>query len=83
MRIEKHVLKVLKAIAEYHDISLGDLVESIVLHAFEGAPPFGSAGLERIADLRRIYGLRFRAGDSHRFVERTRRGGSRRKGARK
>jgi hypothetical protein len=36
VRIEKRLLKVLKAFAEYHDITLGDLLEGIVLHAFDG-----------------------------------------------
>ena len=27
VRMEKRILKVLKALAEYHDISLGDLLE--------------------------------------------------------
>ena len=37
VRMEKRMVKVLKALAEYLDISLGDLLEGIVLHAFEKA----------------------------------------------
>ncbi|HEX8956305.1 MAG TPA: hypothetical protein VF798_08525 [Burkholderiaceae bacterium] len=69
LRIEKQMLKVLKAIAEYHDLSLGDLVEGIVLHAFEGKCAFGPESLERIADLKRIYGMHIGAGDAHRLSE--------------
>lgn len=69
VRMEKRTLKVLKAIAEYHDISLGDLLEGIVLHAFEGKQPFGSEGIARIRELRRIYGLDLDASHSHRLVE--------------
>jgi hypothetical protein len=65
LRIEKQMLKVLKAIAEYHDLSLGDLVEGIVLHAFEGKCAFGAESLERIADLKRIYGMQIGADDAH------------------
>src|SRR5210317_408153 len=36
IRIEKRMLKVLKGLAECLDITLGDLVEGIVLHAFPG-----------------------------------------------
>ncbi len=68
-RIEKRMLKVLKALAEYHDIALGDLVEGIVLHAFEGKSAFGEQSLERIADLKRIYGLNLDASAAHRLVE--------------
>jgi hypothetical protein len=69
VRLEKRLLKVLKALAEYHDITLGDLLEGIVLHAFEGKPPFGDASRARIADLKRIYHLDLDAGASHRLVE--------------
>jgi hypothetical protein len=69
LRIEKQMLKVLKALAEYHDLSLGDLVEGIVLHAFEGKSAFGEESLARIQDLKRIYGLKLAAKDAHRLQE--------------
>ena len=69
VRIEKRILKVLKAVAEYHEISLGDLLEGIVLHAFEGKTPFGPATLERINDFKRLYGLDLTARHSHKLVE--------------
>ena len=67
LRIEKRVLKVLKGVAEIHDLSLGDLVEGIVLHAFEGQCAFGPDTLARIADLKRVYGLDLDARASHRM----------------
>jgi hypothetical protein len=69
MRIEKRILKVLKAMAEVHDMSLGDLIEGIVLHAFEGKAPFGKESLKKIADLKKIYGLTLNAVDSHQLIE--------------
>ena len=69
LRIEKRVLKVLKGVAEIHDLSLGDLVEGIVLHAFEGQCAFGPDTLGRIADLKRVYGLDLDAASAHQFVE--------------
>ena len=69
MRIEKRILKVLKAMAEVHDMSLGDLIEGIVLHAFEGKAPFGKESLKKIADLKKIYGLTLSAADSHQLIE--------------
>ena len=69
VRMEKRMLKVLKAIAELHECSLGDLLEGIVLHAFEGKTPFGKPALEKIAELRRIYDLDLTAADSHLLVE--------------
>lgn len=69
LRIEKRMLKVLKALAEYHDIGLGDLVEGIVLYAFDGRCAFGPDSLQRIADIKHIYGLDLDAGAAHRLIE--------------
>ena len=65
VRMEKRMVKVLKALAEYHDLSLGDLLEGIVLHAFENKPPFSRETLRRIAQLKAVYGLTYGAGASH------------------
>ena len=69
VRLEKRILKVLKGLAEYHDITLGDLLEGIVLHAFEGKSPFGESSLAVIADLKRIYHLDLDATSSHLLIE--------------
>lgn len=69
VRLEKRLLKVLKGLAEFHDISLGDLLEGIVLHAFDGKVPFGEASLERIRGLKKIYGLDLDSRASHRLRE--------------
>lgn len=69
VRLEKRLLKVLKGLAEYHDMTLGDLLEGIVLHAFEGKCPFGEESLRRIADLKRIYKLDLDSTASHRLIE--------------
>lgn len=79
VRIEKRLLKVLKALAEYHDMSLGDLLEGIVLHAFEGKAPFGSESLKRISDLKKVYGLDLTAAHSHKLIESTKAKPSKRK----
>jgi hypothetical protein len=69
VRMEKRLLKVLKGLAELKDLSLGDLLEGIVLHAFEGKSPFAKETLAQIVDLKKIYGLSLRAADSHRLKE--------------
>ena len=69
VKIEKRLLKVLKGLAEYHDMTLGSLLEGIVLHAFEGKAPFERATIERIAQLKKIYGLDLDARASHRLRE--------------
>ena len=71
VRMEKRLLKVLKGLAELKDITLGDLLEGIVLHAFEGKAPFSPATLKEIEQLRKVYGLTLKATDSHMLKERT------------
>ena len=69
VKLEKRMVKVLKALAEYHDMTLGDLLEGIVLHAFEGKAPFGRVTIARIGELKRIYGMDYDARASHRLRE--------------
>jgi hypothetical protein len=69
LRIERNTLKVLKGLAEYLDLSLGDLVEGIVLHAFAGSSPFSPDTLAKIEQLRSVYGLTLTAADAHTLTE--------------
>src|SRR5437588_9267207 len=75
VRMEKRLLKVLKALAEYHDLSLGDLLEGIVLHAFDGKTPFSPSSLKRIHALKKFYALDLDSSASHRLTEMKRRWG--------
>jgi hypothetical protein len=70
VRLEKRLLKVLKALAELKDMTLGDLLEGIVLHSFEGKLAFSPATLDQITQLRKLYNLTLRASDSHNLKER-------------
>jgi hypothetical protein len=70
VRMERRVLKVLKALAEYKNMTLGDLLEGIVLHAFDGKAPFTGETLRKIAELKSIYELDLDARASHRLRER-------------
>jgi len=69
VRMEKRMVKVLKGLAEYHDLSLGDLLEGIVLHAFENKPVFSDRSLAIIHKLKDAYGMDYDASASHRFTE--------------
>lgn len=69
VRIESSLLKVLKGLAEYTDLSLGDLLEGIVLHAFEGKAPFSAETQQVIDQLKVVYGCELSARDSHKLVE--------------
>jgi hypothetical protein len=69
VRVEARMLKVLKALAEYLDVSLGELLEGIVLHAFEGKPVFDPPTRQAIERLREVYGLELRAEDAHSLRE--------------
>jgi hypothetical protein len=70
VRLEKRMLKVLKAIAEQKDMTLGDLLEGIVLHAFEGKAPFSPQTLKEIEQFKSLYGMTLKASDSHNLKER-------------
>lgn len=70
VRMEKRMLKVLKAIAEQKDMTLGDLLEGIVLHAFEGKAPFSPQTLKEIEQFKALYGMTLKANDSHNLKER-------------
>lgn len=69
VRLEARTLKVLKALAEYLDLTLGDLLEGIVLHAFESKSPFGEETLEAISKLKEVYGMTLAASDAHTLGE--------------
>lgn len=69
VRLERRLLKVLKGLAEYLDMSLGDLIEGIALHAFEGRLPFDEETMRAINELKKIYGLELSAEDSHMLVD--------------
>jgi len=69
VRLERRLLKVLKSLAEYLDLSLGDLIEGMALHAFEGQAPFSAETLEKIAALKAVYGLDLAAADAHKLTE--------------
>jgi hypothetical protein len=73
VRMEKRLLKVLKAVAELKEMTLGDLLEGIVLHAFEGKlVPFSPQTLKEIEQFKSIYGMTLKATDSHNLKERKR-----------
>lgn len=69
VRIEKSLLKVLKGLAEYCEISLGDLLEGIVLHSFEGKAPFSPETMQVIGKLKTVYDCPLTAEDSHKLRE--------------
>jgi hypothetical protein len=71
VRLEKRMAKVLKAVAEYFDVSLGELLEEIVLHSFEGggANAFTDEVIPKIREIQKVYGMNYGTHDRYRFVE--------------
>ena len=69
VRIEKSLLKVLKGLAEYCELSLGNLLEGIVLHSFEGKAPFSDDTIKVVKGLKEVYGCTLTAADSHKLLE--------------
>jgi hypothetical protein len=70
VRLEARLVKVLKGLAEYLDVSFGDLLEGIALHALEQKVAFNATTRQAIEQLRAVYGLDLRAEDSHQLVDR-------------
>lgn len=69
LRLEKRLVKVSKALADSLDLTLSDLVEGVLLHAFDGRAPFSAATLARAAQLKEVFGLDLAAADAHRLTE--------------
>ena len=69
VRIEKRMLKVLKALAELYDLSLGDLLEGIVLHSMEGKQTFNDDSIKRIEQLKQVYGMDYDSSAAHNLIE--------------
>jgi len=69
MRMEKKMIKVLKALAEYLDLSLGDLMEGLILHAFENKAPFSENILSKINEIKKVYDFDLNASHSHKLIE--------------
>ena len=71
IRMEKSMVKVLKAMAEYGDMSLGELIEDIILHSFEGgtAQTFGPDDIKTLNEFKKLYGMNYDVHSNYRFVE--------------
>ncbi|MEO6397961.1 MAG: hypothetical protein ABIP13_05800 [Tepidiformaceae bacterium] len=78
VRLEKRMVKVLKGLAEFEGVTLGQLLEKIVLHSFEPMPgeegewsasPHGKRALAAISDLKRVYGMEFDVHATYVFEE--------------
>ncbi len=72
------MVKVLKGLAEFKNMTLGNLLEEIVLHSFEPVPghegemtasAHNKKALLAIADLKRIYGMDYDTHSSYRFQD--------------
>ena len=69
VRIERSLLKVMKGVAELHNLTLGDLIEGVMLHAFEGKAPFSPQTLAKIVELKNVYDCQLGAANAHRLRE--------------
>lgn len=69
IRLEKKILKVLKGLAEHRDLSVGQMLELILMHSFENHACFSKTGLETVKDLKKVYGLNYDVHDYENFIE--------------
>ena len=77
VRMEKSMVKVLKGLAEFNGVTLGQLLENIVLHSFAPVPgqegemsysPHGKRALSAISDLKRVYEMDYDVHDLKREI---------------
>jgi hypothetical protein len=73
VRLEKRLLKVMKGLAEYMEVPLGELIEIIVLSSFDGTAKFSKGTLSKISDLKRIYELDYGIEAAHMMLFSTKR----------
>lgn len=71
VRIERRILKTAKALAEALDIPLGELLEGVLLHSFEGSTPFSESTIRKIEALKSVYDLDLTSADAHHLDETT------------
>ncbi len=69
VRIEKRLLKVMKGLAEYLEMTLGDVIEGILLHSFDDKNPFSELTIKKIQELKKVYDLDLNWKDSHKLIE--------------
>jgi hypothetical protein len=69
VRIERRILKTAKGLAEALDIPLGELLEGVLLHSFEGTTPFSEATIHKIESLKSVYDLDLTSADAHHLDE--------------
>ena len=75
-RIEKRLAALLVDLADATRSDVGQLLEDVLLHSFEGsargvASPYTDRQHARIAQLKRTHGIDYEAHDNYRFVERS------------
>ncbi|MBC8139766.1 MAG: hypothetical protein H8F28_28115 [Fibrella sp.] len=77
-RMEKRMVQVLKGLAEFKEMTLGELLEETVLHSFEAVPghegqqcasPHSVKSLRAIADLKKVYGMDYDTHASYDFKD--------------
>ena len=71
VRLEKKMVKVLKAVAEYFDVTLTELLETIILHSLEGegVSAFADDVIPKINEFKKIYDMDYGVHDNSQFVE--------------
>lgn len=68
VRMEKRMVKVVKALAEASDMTFGEMLEDIVNHALEGESTFSQPKvLAVVKDFKRLYGMNYGVHDHHNF----------------
>jgi predicted DNA-binding ribbon-helix-helix protein len=70
IRLEKRLVKVLKGLAEHQDMSLGELIELISIHALEREHAFSADSLQLVKKIKDVYGMDYGIHAYEKFIER-------------
>ena len=69
VRLEKRLVKVLKALAEYLDVSLGELIEGIAIHSLEREHAFTADAIPLIKKFKDAYEMSYDVHAYEKFIE--------------
>jgi len=69
IRLEKKLVKVLKGLAEYNDMSLGELIELISLHALEREHAFTADSIPLVKKMKEVYDMNYDVHAYEKFIE--------------
>lgn len=69
IRLEKRLVKVLKGLAEHQDMTLGEIIELITIHALEREHAFAADSIPLVKKIKDVYGMDYDIHAYEKFIE--------------